>query len=173
LLRRRSISDSGTYDRGVPNRQLFLKASVVSQYVTQIVELQLEPIGLPAYLLALLTHVRDHAPVSPSRVSEASGVPVTTLRDNIQRLVDRRLVRRIPNETDRRSYLLVLTPRGKTVVERASDALLEAYVAVERELPRPREKYEQLLDEIVEALRGALEPSHTRARVTPSETLRA
>jgi DNA-binding MarR family transcriptional regulator len=147
----------------MPNRQLFLKAATTSQYVGQIVERRLEPIGLPAYLLALLTHVRDHAPVSPSKVSEASGVPMTTLRDNIQRLVDRGLVRRVANREDGRSYLLVLTARGKTVVEKAGDALLEAYLAVERRLPRPRAEYEQMLDEVSEALREALEPAGRRA----------
>lgn len=143
----------------MPDRQLFLKASVVSQYVGQLVERQLEPIGLPAYLLALLTHVRDHAPVTPSRVSEASGVPMTTLRDNVQRLVDRGLVRRVANDADGRSYLLVLTPRGKRVIARASDALLGAYVAVERQLARPREEYEGVLDEVIEALKAALGPA--------------
>jgi DNA-binding MarR family transcriptional regulator len=147
----------------MPNRQLFLKAATTSQYVGQIVERRLEPIGLPAYLLALLTHVRDHAPVSPSKVSEASGVPMTTLRDNIQRLVDRGLVRRVANREDGRSYLLVLTARGKTVVEKAGDALLEAYLAVEQRLPRPRAEYEQMLDEVSEALREALEPAGRRA----------
>ena len=148
----------------MPDRQLFLKASVVSQYVGQLVERQLEPIGLPAYLLALLTHVRDHAPVSPSRVSEASGVPMTTLRDNVQRLVDRDLVRRLANDADGRSYLLVLTPRGKRLVARASDALLEAYLAVERELPQPREGYERVFDEVTAALKAALEAPTPAAR---------
>ena len=100
----------------MPNRQLFLKVSTTAQYVGRIVDEQLSPIGIPGFLLALLTHVRDNAPVSPSTVSLASGVPATTLRDNIQRLVDRRLVRRIPNPDDRRSYLLVLTRRGETVL---------------------------------------------------------
>ena len=77
----------------MPDRQLFLKAATTAQYVGRIVDAQLEPVGIPAYLLALLTHIRDHAPVSPSTISLASGVPMTTLRDNIQRLVDRRLVR--------------------------------------------------------------------------------
>ena len=151
----------------MPNRQLFLKASVVSQYVGQVVDRRLEPVGLPGYLLALLTHVRDHAPVSPSQVSEASGVPLTTLRDNIQRLVDRGLVRRDRNDADGRSYLLVLTPRGNRVVERASDALLEAYLAVERQLPRPREEYEYIFDEVTAALKASLEPS------TPERVLTA
>ena len=95
------------------NRQLFLKAGTTSQLVGRIVEARLEPVGIPGYLLAVLTHIRDLAPVSPSRVSTASGMPATTLRDNIQRLVDRGLVRRVPNPDDGRSYLLVPTPRGE------------------------------------------------------------
>jgi DNA-binding MarR family transcriptional regulator len=148
----------------MPDRQLFLKASVVSQYVGQLVERQLEPIGVPAYLLALLTHVRDHAPVTPSRVAEASGVPMTTLRDNVQRLVDRGLVRRVANDVDGRSYLLVLTPLGKRMVARAGDALLEAYLAVERKLPRSREDYERVFDEVTAALKAVLAEPTPAAR---------
>jgi DNA-binding MarR family transcriptional regulator len=112
---------------------------------------------MPGFLLALLTHVRDNAPVSPSTVSLTSGVPATTLRDNIQRLVDRRLVRRIPNPDDRRSYLLVLTRRGETVLQAADRALLEAYLALERRLRLPLEQYELMLDELNDALQAMLE----------------
>lgn len=145
------------------NRQLFLKASTTAQYVAQIVDEQVKPIGIPGYLLALLTHVRDHAPVSPSTVSLASGVPATTLRDNVQRLVDRRLVRRIPNPDDRRSYLLVLTRRGEAVTEAADPALLEAYLALEQRLQLPLEQYELMLDELNAALQGTLESFDERS----------
>jgi len=93
--------------------------------------------------------------VSPTAVSLASGAPPTTLRDNIQRLVDRRLVRRIPNPDDGRSYLLVLTQRGDIAVRAADPALLVAYVALEERLPRPLRDYELMLDELNEALEGA------------------
>ena len=145
------------------NRQLFLKASTTAQYVAQIVDEQVKPIGIPGYLLALLTHVRDHAPVSPSTVSLASGVPATTLRDNVQRLVDRRLVRRIPNPDDRRSYLLILTRRGEAVTEAAGPALLEAYLALEQRLRLPLEQYELMLDELNAALQGTLESFDERS----------
>jgi DNA-binding MarR family transcriptional regulator len=154
----------------MPNRQLFLQAATASQYVGQVVDRQLEGIGLPAYLLALLTHVRDHAPVSPSTISAASGVPMTTLRDNIQRLVDRRLVRRVKNSDDGRSYLLVLSAAGKKTIEAADPALLEAYRAVERRLPRPLEDYQQMMDEVNAALAGALNrPARRAPRATPSQ----
>ena len=137
------------------NKQLFLKAATTSQLVGRIVEAQLEPVGIPAYLLALLTHVRDLAPVSPTGVSLASGAPLTTLRDNIQRLVDRGLVERVPNPADRRSYLLVQTRRGKAVTDAAGDALLEAYLELERRLPRPLRDYELVLDELNARCRGS------------------
>jgi DNA-binding MarR family transcriptional regulator len=139
------------------NRQLFLKTAAAAQYVGQIVDEQMRPIGIPGYLLALLTHIRDNAPVSPSTVSLASGVPTTTLRDNVQRLVDRRLVRRIPHPDDGRSYLLVLTRRGEAVIRAADPALLEAYLALEQRLRLPLEKYELMLDELNEALQEVLE----------------
>jgi DNA-binding MarR family transcriptional regulator len=139
------------------NRQLFLKASTTSQLVGRIVEAQLEQVGIPAFLLALLTHIRELEPVSPTAVSLASGAPPTTLRDNIQRLVDRRLVRRVPNPDDGRSYLLVLTRRGEIAVRAADPALLEAYVALEERLSRPLRDYELMLDELNEALDGARE----------------
>jgi DNA-binding MarR family transcriptional regulator len=137
------------------NKQLFLKASTTSQLVGRIVEAQLEQVGIPGFLLALLTHVRDLQPVSPTAVALASGAPPTTLRDNIQRLVDRRLVRRMPNPDDGRSYLLELTQRGEVAIRAADPALLQAYVALEERLPRALRDYELMLDELNEALEGA------------------
>jgi DNA-binding MarR family transcriptional regulator len=143
----------------VANKQLFLKAATTSQLVGRIVDAQLEPVGVPVYLLALLTHVRDLEPVSPTAVSLASGAPLTTLRDNIQRLVERDLVERVPNPEDGRSYLLVLTPRGKRVTVIAGEALLQTYLDLERRLPRPLQDYERVLDELNDALLGVVESS--------------
>ena len=140
----------------MPDRRLFLEAATVHELVGRLVEARLGEVGIPPYLLALLTHVREHAPVSPSGVAEASGVPLTTLRDNVQRLVDRGLVRRAPNPDDGRSYLLVATAKGRAVADAAGAALLGAYVAVEERLPKRREHYERALEELNEALRGAL-----------------
>ena len=154
----------------MPDRHLFLQTATAFQYVGQLIDRELEAIGHPAYLLALLTHVRDHAPVSPSKISAASGVPMTTLRDNIQRLVERGLVRRVKNSEDGRSYLLVLTAAGKRTIDAADPALLRAYLAVERRLPRPLEDYQQMMDEVIEALAGALNrPARRARRATPSQ----
>ena len=147
----------------MPDRQLLLKAETTSQYVTRVVEQHLEPVGIPPYLLALVTHIRDHAPVSPTTISLASGMPMTTLRDNVQRLVERRLVRRRKHPHDGRSYLLVLTARGEAMVAAADPVLLEAYRALERLLPRPLQEYEAMLDELNAALLGVVEHHVGRA----------
>jgi DNA-binding MarR family transcriptional regulator len=147
----------------MPNRQLLLKAATTSQYVTRVVEQHLEPVGIPAYLLALVTHISYHAPVTPTKISEVSGIPMTTLRDNIQRLVERRLVRRTRHPSDGRSYLLVLTARGKAMIAAADPALFVAYRELERRLPRPLTEYERMLDELNAALHEVVEPE-TAAR---------
>ena len=148
----------------MPNRELFLKAHTTSQLVGRVVEEHLRTVGIPGYLLAVLTHVRDLAPVSPSEVSAASGISATTLRDNIQRLVDRKLVRRVRHPQDGRSYLLVPTPRGRAVAEEAGNALLAAYLSLEARLPRSLASFEKVLEELNVALQTVLEP------VEPAET---
>jgi DNA-binding MarR family transcriptional regulator len=80
----------------------------------------------------------------------------TTLRDNIQRLVDRGLVRRTPNPTDGRSYLVEVTEKGDLLARAADPALLRAYTALEQRLPRPSAEYEQRLDELRAALTALL-----------------
>ena len=147
------MADTGT------NRQLFLKASTTAQLVGRIVESRLEPVGIPPYLLAVLTHIRDLAPVSPTALAAASGMPATTLRDNIQRLVERDLAVRVANPDVGRSYLLVATEHGLAVTHAAGDALHAAYLALEAVLPRPRAELESILDELNEALRSVVPAS--------------
>lgn len=136
--------------------RLFLKLAATSQYVVRILERDLTPIGIPPYQLALVTHIRHHQPVTPSAISAASGVPPTTLRDNVQRLVDRRLVRRLPHPDDGRSYLLELTPRGELMARAADPVLAEAYATLERLLGRPLADYEAMVDELNQALEDTL-----------------
>jgi DNA-binding MarR family transcriptional regulator len=148
------------------DRRLLLTLFTAYQYVGTIVERQLAAVGLPSHLFGVLSHVDRRAPVSPSEISAASGVPMTTLRDNIQRLVDRGLARRDPNPADARSYLLVLTRKGKLLARAADPALLEAYLALEARLPRPLEEYEEVLGELIAALEqvAQLTPLQPHAR---------
>ena len=138
------------------NRRLFLQAFTLAQATETVVDEELAAIGLPAYLVGLLFQIRERAPVAPSRISATTGTPATTLRDNIQRLVDRGLVRRKPNPGDGRSYLVELTPHGESLAVDAGDSLLRAYLVLEGRLPRPLAEYQATLDELTEAMEGLL-----------------
>ena len=138
------------------DRRLFLDLFRLSQLTGAVVERQLRELGVPAYLFGLLSQIHRLAPVTPSAISQAMGMASTTLRDNIQRLVDRGLVRRTPNPSDGRSYLLELTDKGEVLVRAADPALLEAYLALERRLPRARSEYEARLAELDAALTAML-----------------
>lgn len=136
--------------------RLFLRLAATHQYVVRMLERELSPIGVPPYQLALVTHIRHNQPVTPTEISRASGVPQTTLRDNVQRLVDRRFVRRLSHPDDGRSYLLELTARGEVMARAADPALAAAYTTLERLLPRPLADYEAMADELNAALEKAL-----------------
>lgn len=140
------------------DRRLFLRLHTLDNFVGAIVERQLSEAGIaiPPYLFGLLTNIARLGPATPSRISEATGMPMTTLRDNTQRLVDRGLVRRKPNPADGRSYLLEVTRKGDLAVRAGDPALADAYDALEARLERPLESYENVLEEIGVALDGVL-----------------
>lgn len=152
LLRLRSICNTAT----VRDDRLFLEVPVASRYVVQILEQKLGPTGIPPYQLGLVTHIRHAQPVTPTAIAAASGIPVTTLRDNIQRLVDVGLVRRLPNPADGRSYLLELTSRGEVMARAADPVLAEGYAALERLLPKPLDHYQAAIAELNAALEASL-----------------
>jgi DNA-binding MarR family transcriptional regulator len=139
------------------DRHLLLDVYRLAELTGALVERQLREIGLPAYLFGLLSQIRRLAPVTPSGISRSTGIAPTTLRDNIQRLVDRDLVRRAPNPGDGRSYLVEVTDKGHLLARAADAPLLEAYQALERRLSRPRTEYEERLTELAEALTHVLE----------------
>ena len=151
-MRRRSICNTWP----VRDDRLFLEVPGASRYVVQILEHRLAPTGIPPYQLGLVTHIRHAQPVTPTAIAAASGIPPTTLRDNVQRLVDAGLVRRLPHPRDGRSYLLELTTRGELMARAADPVLAEGYAALERLLPKPLDHYQATISELNAALEAAL-----------------
>jgi DNA-binding MarR family transcriptional regulator len=150
------------------DRHLFLDVYRLLELTGAIVEQQLQQVGIPAYLFGLLSEIRRLAPVTPSRISQRTGMATTTLRDNIQRLVDRGLVRRTPNPDDGRSYLVEVTEKGEVLARAADPVLGTAYDVLERRLQRPRAEYEQRLEELGIALAATLEELARPSGGTPA-----
>jgi DNA-binding MarR family transcriptional regulator len=148
------------------DRHLLLDVYRLAELTGALVDRALREIGLPAYLFGLFSQLRRLAPVTPSEIARSTGMATTTLRDNIQRLVDRDLVRRVPNPKDGRSYLVEVTDKGHLLARAADAPLLEAYQALERRLPRPRTDYEAHVTELADAIAAVLEePTHAGSRV--------
>src|SRR3954449_7773032 len=141
------------------DKRLFLQAYSLAQTTGAIVERELDAVGLPSFLFGLLSQVHRLQPVAPTQIASTTGTPLTTLRDNIQRLVERDLVRRAPNPADGRSYLVELTARGDVLLRAAGEPLERPYALLEARLPRPLDEYQQVLDELAVAAEGVLAES--------------
>jgi DNA-binding MarR family transcriptional regulator len=111
------------------------------------------------YLFGLLTHVAARAPVSPGALAEDMAISATTIRDQVQWLVDQGLIERRPNPDDARSYLIVPTRKGKELLRRGSPALDRVAELLDAHLDRPLGEIEEAVDAFERALRGLLASS--------------
>ena len=130
-------------------QELYTAGSLVNHLVTE----ELRAAGVPSQDFSFLGWVRVLEPVTPGRLADESGLPPTTIRDYVRRLVAAGKVRRVPNPRDGRSYQLVLTPKGRRLMDRGWPAVVKSFLRLEPQLERPAEDYVQHLRE----LRGALQ----------------
>lgn len=85
---------------------------------------------------------RSGAPyeLSPGRLLRETLVTSGTMTNRVDRLVARGFVERHPDPSDRRGVIVRLTPEGKTAVDRAFAALLEAERRLLADLPAGDQK---------------------------------
>jgi DNA-binding MarR family transcriptional regulator len=67
------------------------------------------------------------APAMPSEIAEEAGVTSAGATDIIDRLEERRLVRRLSHPKDRRAVLVALTPSGRRLYKEAQSAQREGF----------------------------------------------
>ena len=135
----------------------FLEILLAGSSTSALARREFEAAGLEQYQWGLLVHVEAHGATTPSQLAEEVGVGNTTIRDQVQWLVDRGYLVRKPNDDDRRSYFVELTPKGRAFLRDGRKAQQKARRRLERELPRPLESYREALVEIRRAARRALE----------------
>jgi DNA-binding MarR family transcriptional regulator len=82
---------------------------------------RLSPMGLNVRLCGVLNLLAE-GPISQQELGEQLGIDRTTIVELIDDLERKGVVVRRRNPTDRRSYALSLTPRGRSVQKRASRA---------------------------------------------------
>ena len=135
---------------------LLQEAYTVGALIDLLVTAELREAGAPATLFSFLGWVRRLEPVTPGRLAEETGMPPTTIRDYVRRLIERGDARKAPNPADGRSYHLVLTAKGHRLMDRGWPAVKAAYLRVAPNLDRDAEEYLVFTRELREALRDAL-----------------
>jgi DNA-binding MarR family transcriptional regulator len=146
------------YHRGVAKpkrvRSLLIDTYAAGLLTEQLMNRELERIGVSPQGFAVLSAIVVSDPMTPTELAEIAGYPYTTLLDTLNGLADRGLVSRSPHPTDGRSYLVVPTRRGTALVQRAKPAVTRSMEAIRRALP-PGTTYGEV-EAVVHALREAL-----------------
>jgi DNA-binding MarR family transcriptional regulator len=124
--------------------------------VALLVDEELAKAGVPPALFSFLGWIARLQPVTPGALAAETGLPATTIRDYVRRLVERGDVRKTPNPSDGRSYHLVLTAKGQRLADRGWPAVLAAFDRVARHLERPPGEHLAASRELRRAVKQAL-----------------
>ncbi len=86
------------------NLEFFLTLALATSKMWPLVQREFSAEDVDPVHWGVLFHVGARDDVTPSELAAETGLSATTIRDNIQALVDRGLVDRDPNPQDARSY---------------------------------------------------------------------
>jgi DNA-binding MarR family transcriptional regulator len=103
-------------DSPFPHDNVFFRFFRAGQPLRAIVGRAVEGSGLSGEEYGVLSGIAGLQPVAPSELASALGMPPTTISVYAARFLERRIVRRLPNPRDGRSYLLELTEEGLDVI---------------------------------------------------------
>jgi DNA-binding MarR family transcriptional regulator len=92
-------------------------------------------------------------PLTPSKVAELTGTPLTTVSDRLRRMVADGDVERVAHPGDGRSHLVQLTEAGDAHWKQGWPALQRTIAEVTANLERPVDEVEGSLEDLIEALR--------------------
>jgi DNA-binding MarR family transcriptional regulator len=135
---------------------LLLQIYALDQRMGTLVGRELERDGVSPDDYALLSTIGVRAPSTPTELAADLGLPLTTASDAIRRLVARGHVRKLPNERDRRSFRVELTPAGDEAWRRGWPALRRVNEAIERYLELDAEQARDVLAGLDAAMERAL-----------------
>jgi DNA-binding MarR family transcriptional regulator len=137
-------------------RPVLLELAVANALGSQVFARELVRAGYPPTQVGTLTLIEIHGPITPKDLEAETGIPKTTLRGRVNGLQRAGLVRRLPNDADRRSHFLEVTPEGREFLQAMGPILRAAEQAIEGELGVPLEDYRDPLERLRKANRALL-----------------
>jgi DNA-binding MarR family transcriptional regulator len=137
-------------------RPVLIELAVANSLASKIFERKLLGAGYPFTHVGMLTLIDIHGPITPRDLEAETGLAKATLRGRIQGLLKRGLVRRLPNEADKRSHFLEVTPEGRSFLKEMDPILRATEQAIEEELGVSLNEYHDLLERLRKANRAIL-----------------
>ena len=141
-------------------RGFLINTWIASELVAALVDRNLAEEGVHTGFYGTLSVIGVWGPLTPSRVAELTGTPLTTVSDRLRRMVKDGDVERVAHPGDGRSHLVQLTDAGDARWKQGWPALRRSIAQVTENLERPVDDVEGALEDLIGALR--------KAAVTPS-----
>lgn len=116
-----------------PELDVLLVLMLAAGAASPLIQREFQAEGVDQAHWGLLVHVGARGRMTPSELAAETGVRTTTIRDQVQALVDRGLLRRVDNPLDARSYFVTLTAEGKRDLERGLAASERVRSSIEKE----------------------------------------
>ncbi len=142
--------------RGEAKVPVIVELSIANAMASHLFDRESERRGLRVTQVGLLVMIGKHAPITPTALEGVTGLAPTTLRDRVRTLVGDGYVHRLPNEADRRSYLLQPTDEGVAFLRSAKPVIRATEQAISRHLGSPFEEYRAQLERLTQAAHTAL-----------------
>jgi DNA-binding MarR family transcriptional regulator len=142
------VSEPEPFPRGSIIQELW----VAARYGLALADAELRAAGVELDEYGFLSFVGVLQPVTRTRLSKASGLRRTTLRDAVARLIERGHVEERPNPRDGRSTLLSLTPTGQQIFDRGRPAFSRALKSLDATLDGKLHEHEEAVRRVRLAL---------------------
>jgi len=144
---------------------VFFEVYALNQSIRRLLAIAMADSPLTPEQYAIYSAIFEDERITPSRMSERLGMPLTTVMDHVARLEVRGHARRTPDARDRRATLITLTAQGLAAhrvanqfFERAYDHFADGLAIDEASATRSVD----LIRDAVEAAIVALEEARAR-----------
>ncbi|MFL6034504.1 MAG: MarR family winged helix-turn-helix transcriptional regulator [Gaiellaceae bacterium] len=141
-------------------RGLLINTWIASELVDSVLSRNLAADGVDTNFYGTLSVIGVWGPLTPSRVADLTGTPLTTVSDRLRRMVADGDVERVAHPDDGRSHHVRLTEAGEARWRQGWPALQRTIAQVEANLARPVDEVQDALEDLIGALRkAATEPA--------------